>query len=92
MVKKYEYLSKVIPNFDLYKVHVGVHFGQAYCGAIGSKFKISLKALGKDVSIAKSLCRAAKKYKLGLLFSSNIYKLVPYFHNISRKIDEFYFL
>jgi class 3 adenylate cyclase len=71
---------------------VGIHCGMAFCGAIGSEYKISLRAMGHDVSVAKSLCRVAKKYKLGHLFSSNIYKLAPYLHNISRKIDDITFI
>lgn len=43
--------------------------------------------MGHDASVAKSLCRIAKKYKLGHIFSSYIYKLSPYLQNISRKIE-----
>jgi hypothetical protein len=76
----------------LHKTHVGIRYGSAYCGPIGSEFKISLRAMGNDVTIAKTLCRIAKKYKLGHLFDSSIYKFIPYLHNITRKIDEFSFI
>jgi class 3 adenylate cyclase len=67
--------------------HVGFHTGVAYCGAIGSEFKLSLKAMGPDISITKSLCRAAKKYKIGNLMSEKFMKIAPFVSLVSRKIE-----
>jgi len=93
LIKKYEYIKEVIPDFPLYKINAGIHCGVAYCGTIGSSFKFSLRAMGRDVSIARSLCRAAQKFRVGNLFSSTLFKQCsPYIQSYSRKVDEYSFI
>ena len=49
--------------------------------------------MGRDVSIARSLCRAAQKFRVGNLFSSTLFKQCsPYIQNYSRKVDEYSFI
>lgn len=93
LIKKYDYIKEVIPDFPHYKINAGFHCGVAYCGTIGSTFKFSVRAMGKDVAITKTLCRAAKKFRTGNLISSTLHRQCsPYIQNYSRKVDEYSFI
>ena len=68
-IKEYEKEYLFLANQSSCKFHLAFHCGVAYCGPIGSSFKLSLKAMGQDISIVKALCRAAGKYNLENLLS-----------------------
>jgi len=68
---------------------MGLHFGEAVVGAIGSQRKIDATYLSENVEMAEYLESSTKKYSVRMLYSSDFYKLLNFMNqNKSRKIDQ----